>query len=169
MTLSSIYSIANVTGHTNLNVSIADIPLTNITGMIPGPLHVHITAPNTSAVDARAAEPSSSRQASTLASPRRPRPKTSPRKERPCRGSAPASQQRRLTRAVAAAIARLALGRAWSAPRCSARFSRALRHFFWPERTMQYAPRAKGVGSLVRPAFSLANLWLSYRTWDFLL
>ncbi|KAH9061785.1 hypothetical protein EDB83DRAFT_2520210 [Lactarius deliciosus] len=43
----------------------ADIPMTNITGTIPGPLnmqyYVPITAPNTSAVGAWAAEPSSSR------------------------------------------------------------------------------------------------------------
>jgi len=56
-TLSNVYSfVANTTGYTNLDVSLADIPLTNITGTIPGPLnaqyYVPITAPNTSAVGA---------------------------------------------------------------------------------------------------------------------
>ncbi|KAI9439396.1 hypothetical protein BJY52DRAFT_1229679 [Lactarius psammicola] len=55
-TLSNVYSVANVTGYTNLDVALADIPLTNITGTIPGPLnpqlYVPITAPNTSAVGA---------------------------------------------------------------------------------------------------------------------
>jgi hypothetical protein len=56
-TLSNVYSfVANATGYTNLDVSAADIPLTNLTGNIPGPLntqyYVPFTAPNTSAVGA---------------------------------------------------------------------------------------------------------------------
>ncbi|KAH8989944.1 hypothetical protein EDB86DRAFT_3245104 [Lactarius hatsudake] len=53
-TLSNLYSfVALVTGYTNLDVSLADIPVMNIIGTIPGPLdvqyYVSITAPNTSA------------------------------------------------------------------------------------------------------------------------
>jgi hypothetical protein len=56
-TLSNVYSfVAKATGYTNLDVSAADIPLTNLTGNIPGPLntqyYVPFTAPNTSAVGA---------------------------------------------------------------------------------------------------------------------
>jgi hypothetical protein len=56
-TLSNVYSfVANATGYTNLDVSAADIPLTNLTGNIQGPLntqyYVPFTAPNTSAVGA---------------------------------------------------------------------------------------------------------------------
>jgi hypothetical protein len=56
-TLSNVYSfVANATGYTNLDVSAANIPLTNLTGNIPGPLnaqyYVPFTAPNTSAVGA---------------------------------------------------------------------------------------------------------------------
>ncbi|KAH9016787.1 phosphoesterase family-domain-containing protein [Lactarius pseudohatsudake] len=56
-TLSNVYSfVANATGYTNLDIAPADIPLTNTTGIIPGPLNVQhyvpITAPNTSAVGA---------------------------------------------------------------------------------------------------------------------
>jgi len=56
-TLSNVYSfVANATGYTNLDISGADIPLTNLTGNIPGPLntqyYVPFTAPNTSAVGA---------------------------------------------------------------------------------------------------------------------
>ncbi|KAH9011126.1 hypothetical protein EDB84DRAFT_1681097 [Lactarius hengduanensis] len=56
-TLSNVYSfVANATGYTNLDIALADIPLTNTTGIIPGPLNVQyyvpITAPNTSAVGA---------------------------------------------------------------------------------------------------------------------
>ncbi|KAH8989929.1 phosphoesterase family-domain-containing protein [Lactarius hatsudake] len=56
-TLSNVYSfVANATGYTNLDIALADIPLTNTTGIIPGPLnaqyYVPITAPNTSAVGA---------------------------------------------------------------------------------------------------------------------
>ncbi|KAH9016791.1 hypothetical protein EDB85DRAFT_2155672 [Lactarius pseudohatsudake] len=56
-TLSNVYSfIADATGYTNLDVSLTGIPLTNITGTIPGPLNVQyyvpITASNTSAVGA---------------------------------------------------------------------------------------------------------------------
>ncbi|KAH9061779.1 hypothetical protein EDB83DRAFT_2552154 [Lactarius deliciosus] len=49
-TLSNVYSFV-ATGYTNLDVSLADIPLMNITGTIPGPLNVqyYVTAPNTSA------------------------------------------------------------------------------------------------------------------------
>ncbi|KAH9022423.1 hypothetical protein EDB85DRAFT_2186724 [Lactarius pseudohatsudake] len=54
---SNVYSfVANATGYTNLDIAPADIPLTNTTGIIPGPLNVQyyvpITAPNTSAVSA---------------------------------------------------------------------------------------------------------------------
>ncbi|KAH9022643.1 hypothetical protein EDB85DRAFT_2151670 [Lactarius pseudohatsudake] len=54
---SNAYSfIANSTGYTNIDVFLADIPLANITGTIPGPLnaqfYVPITVPNTSAVGA---------------------------------------------------------------------------------------------------------------------
>ncbi|KAI9438814.1 phosphoesterase family-domain-containing protein [Lactarius indigo] len=56
-TLSNVYSfVADATGYKNLDVSPADIPLTNITGTIPGPLnaqrYVPFRAPNTSAVGA---------------------------------------------------------------------------------------------------------------------
>jgi len=56
-TLSNVYSlVANATGYKNLDISAADIPLTNLTGTIPGPLnaqyYVPFTAPNTSAVGA---------------------------------------------------------------------------------------------------------------------
>ncbi|KAH9016781.1 hypothetical protein EDB85DRAFT_2295083 [Lactarius pseudohatsudake] len=56
-TLSNVYSfVSNATGYTNLDIALADIPLTNTTGIIPGPLNVQyyvpITAPNTSAVGA---------------------------------------------------------------------------------------------------------------------
>ncbi|KAN0135813.1 Phosphoesterase family domain containing protein [Lactarius tabidus] len=56
-TLSNVYSfVANATNYTNLDISAADIPLTNLTGNIPGPLnaryYVPFTAPNTSAVGA---------------------------------------------------------------------------------------------------------------------
>lgn len=56
-TLSNVYSfVANATGYKNLDVSLADLPLTNITGTVPGPLNVQyyvpFTAPNTSAVGA---------------------------------------------------------------------------------------------------------------------
>jgi hypothetical protein len=56
-TLSNVYSfVANATGYTNLDLTGADIPLTNITLTIPGPLnaqyYVPFTAPNTSAVGA---------------------------------------------------------------------------------------------------------------------
>ena len=55
--LSNVYAlIANATGYKNLDICAADIPLTNLTGTIPGPLnaqyYVPITAPNTSAVGA---------------------------------------------------------------------------------------------------------------------
>ena len=56
-TLSNVYSfVATATNYTNLDISAADIPLTNLTGNIPGPLnaqyYVPFTAPNTSAVGA---------------------------------------------------------------------------------------------------------------------
>ncbi|KAI9431904.1 hypothetical protein H4582DRAFT_2084362 [Lactarius indigo] len=56
-TLSNVYSfVANATGYTNLDISLTDIPLTNTTGIIPGPLNapycVPVTAPDTSAVSA---------------------------------------------------------------------------------------------------------------------
>jgi hypothetical protein len=56
-TLSNVFSfVANATNYTNLVVSAADIPLTNLTGNIAGPLnaqyYVPFTAPNTSAVGA---------------------------------------------------------------------------------------------------------------------
>ncbi|KAF8272437.1 phosphoesterase family-domain-containing protein [Lactarius quietus] len=56
-TLSNVFSfVANATNYTNLDISGADIPLTNLTGKIPGPLnaeyYVPFTAPNTSAVGA---------------------------------------------------------------------------------------------------------------------
>ncbi|KAN0135815.1 Phosphoesterase family domain containing protein [Lactarius tabidus] len=56
-TLSNVFAfVANATNYTNLAVSAADIPLTNLTGNIPGPLnalyYVPFTAPNTSAVGA---------------------------------------------------------------------------------------------------------------------
>ncbi|KAI0033321.1 phosphoesterase family-domain-containing protein [Vararia minispora EC-137] len=56
-TMSNVYSlVANVTGYQNENVTGAAIPLTNLTGTIPGPLNVNawfpFTAPNTSAVGA---------------------------------------------------------------------------------------------------------------------
>ena len=48
--------VATATNYTNLDISAADIPLTNLTGNIPGPLnaqyYVPFTAPNTSAVGA---------------------------------------------------------------------------------------------------------------------
>ncbi|KAI9431470.1 hypothetical protein H4582DRAFT_2005662, partial [Lactarius indigo] len=55
--LSNIYSfVANATNYTNLDISLADIPLTNTTSIIPGSLnaqyYVPVTAPNTSAVGA---------------------------------------------------------------------------------------------------------------------
>jgi len=55
--MSNVYSlVASATGYQNLNVSGADIPLTNASGTIPGPLNAAIylpfTAPNTSAVGA---------------------------------------------------------------------------------------------------------------------
>ncbi|KAH9016779.1 hypothetical protein EDB85DRAFT_2295081 [Lactarius pseudohatsudake] len=54
---SNVYSfVANATDYTNLDIALTDIPLTNTTGIIPGPLNVQhyvpITAPNTSAVGA---------------------------------------------------------------------------------------------------------------------
>ncbi|KAH9016785.1 hypothetical protein EDB85DRAFT_1897965 [Lactarius pseudohatsudake] len=54
---SKVYSfVANATDYTNLDIAIADNPLTNTTGIVPGPLNVQyyvpITAPNTSAVGA---------------------------------------------------------------------------------------------------------------------
>ncbi|KAH9013440.1 hypothetical protein EDB85DRAFT_967484 [Lactarius pseudohatsudake] len=56
-TLSNVSSfVANATGYANLNIALADTPLTNTTGIIPGPLNVQyyvsITAPNTSTVGA---------------------------------------------------------------------------------------------------------------------
>ncbi|KAF8256841.1 hypothetical protein EI94DRAFT_1792456 [Lactarius quietus] len=56
-TLSNVFSfVANATNYTNLDISGADIPLTNLTGNIPGPLnaeyYVPFTAPSTSAVGA---------------------------------------------------------------------------------------------------------------------
>ncbi|KAI9431462.1 hypothetical protein H4582DRAFT_2102975 [Lactarius indigo] len=56
-TLSNVYSfVANATNYTNLDISIADIILTNTTGIISGPLNapycVPVTAPNASAVGA---------------------------------------------------------------------------------------------------------------------
>ena len=48
--------MANATGYTNLAIFGADIPMTNLTGNIPGPLntqyYVPFTAPNTSVVGA---------------------------------------------------------------------------------------------------------------------
>ncbi|KAI9431883.1 hypothetical protein H4582DRAFT_2001133 [Lactarius indigo] len=57
VTLSNVYSfVANATNYTNLDISIADIILTNTTGIISGPLNapycVPVTAPNASAVGA---------------------------------------------------------------------------------------------------------------------
>ncbi|KAH9016783.1 hypothetical protein EDB85DRAFT_2204763 [Lactarius pseudohatsudake] len=54
-TLSNVHSfVTNATGYTNLDIALADIPLTKITGIILGPLNVQyyesITAPLTSAV-----------------------------------------------------------------------------------------------------------------------
>jgi len=56
-TLSNVFSmVTSATGYQNLNITGADIPLTNITGTIPGPLnpnlYVPFTAPNVSAVAA---------------------------------------------------------------------------------------------------------------------
>ncbi|KAH8994206.1 hypothetical protein EDB92DRAFT_1944037 [Lactarius akahatsu] len=56
-TISNVYFfVANATGYTSLDVSLADLPLTNITGTISGPLNVQyyvpIPAPNTSAIGA---------------------------------------------------------------------------------------------------------------------
>ncbi|KAF8260202.1 hypothetical protein EI94DRAFT_1773748 [Lactarius quietus] len=56
-TLSKVFSfVANATNYTNLDISGGDIPLTNLTGKIPGPLnakyYLPFTAPNTSTVSA---------------------------------------------------------------------------------------------------------------------
>ncbi|KAF8495811.1 phosphoesterase family-domain-containing protein [Hysterangium stoloniferum] len=56
-TMSNVFSVvASATGYTNVNVSIADIPLTNSSGSTPGPLnaelYVPFTAPNASAIAA---------------------------------------------------------------------------------------------------------------------
>ena len=56
-TLANVFAfVANATNYTNLAFAAADIPLTNLTGNIPGPLnpgyYVPFTAPNTSAVGA---------------------------------------------------------------------------------------------------------------------
>ena len=55
--MSNVFSIvASATGYTNVDVSGADIPLTNASGTTPGPLnpnmYVPFLAPNTSAVGA---------------------------------------------------------------------------------------------------------------------
>lgn len=55
--MSNVYSlVASATGYKNINISAADIPFTNASGTIPGPLnpnlYVPFTAPNTSAVGA---------------------------------------------------------------------------------------------------------------------
>ncbi|KAH9164033.1 hypothetical protein EDB89DRAFT_2078302 [Lactarius sanguifluus] len=54
--LSNVYSVADATGHKNLDVPPADFPLTNFTGTIPGLLNARkflpILAPNTPAVGA---------------------------------------------------------------------------------------------------------------------
>ncbi|KAI9431899.1 hypothetical protein H4582DRAFT_2102701 [Lactarius indigo] len=74
--------VADATGYTNLDVSLADISLTNITGTISDPLNVQyyvpITASNAPAVGAGGV-PSLLRQASTPALP----PPPPPRRERP--------------------------------------------------------------------------------------
>lgn len=56
-TVSNVYSlVASMTGYNNLNITGAEIPLTNISGRTPGPLNaemfVPFTAPNISAVGA---------------------------------------------------------------------------------------------------------------------
>ncbi|KAI9431706.1 hypothetical protein H4582DRAFT_2003628 [Lactarius indigo] len=130
--------IFNATSYTNLDVSIADIPLTKTTSTIPGPLNVQHYVPVTvkhvrcwrgrwsrvcrirrrhqrhhrDCQSSRASQPSLAAQGKTV-------PWLGPR-------VAAASP----TRPVEAVTALLALGRAWSVPRCSGRFLWTLQRFF---------------------------------------
>jgi hypothetical protein len=100
-TLPNVYSfVANSTGYTNLDVSAADIPLTNLIGNIPGLLNASTTCPSLRRISlpsAQPADPSSLPLASMLTSQLQTHPhlSTSQHRTSPCHGAAHVSPLRR--------------------------------------------------------------------------